>query len=237
MNGQADGHQHAQRERRGRGIDGGEFGSLLRSIFDPGSAAEFNWDHWGTLRGKRMAVFSYAIDSGHSNYTISYGEDQQRIITAYEGLVYADPDTGEVARIKFVAVNIPKDVSRHCDKRATGLRPGRHQRSEICCAAGGEVMDEERRGRHAKRYRVQAPIGSSAPTSISSTKRTRPTTLRRCRLRKRRRLRHTEKPTPAAQKVAGPWDLPTPPPPAAAITWSAAGSALFAVTIGDGDYA
>jgi hypothetical protein len=96
---------------KGGAVSTGEFGSLMREIFDPKSAAEFNWDHWGTLRGRRMAVFSYFIDSGHSSWSITYGDDekdQQRIITAYQGLVYGDPDTGEIARIKFVAVDIPK---------------------------------------------------------------------------------------------------------------------------------
>jgi hypothetical protein len=58
-----------------------------------------------------MAVFNYFIDSGHSQYSIDYGAgegDHQRIITAYSGLVYADPNTGEIDRIKFIARDIPK---------------------------------------------------------------------------------------------------------------------------------
>lgn len=89
----------------------GEFAGMMRSIFEPSSQAEFNWDHWGTLRGRRMAVFNYFIDSGHSSYSISYGNgpgDEQRIITAYKGRIYADEHTGEIARIEFVAVDIPK---------------------------------------------------------------------------------------------------------------------------------
>ncbi|MBV8071269.1 MAG: hypothetical protein JO270_15270 [Acidobacteriaceae bacterium] len=89
----------------------GEFAGLMRSIFEPKSQADFGWDHWGTLRGRRMAVFNYFIDSGHSSYTISYGgegADDQRIVTAYKGLVYADPNTGEIDRIKFIAVDIPR---------------------------------------------------------------------------------------------------------------------------------
>jgi hypothetical protein len=89
----------------------GEFAGMMRSIFEPSSQADFNWDHWGTLRGRRMAVFNYFIDSGHSSYTISYGSspgDEQRIITAYKGRIYADENTGEIDRIEFVAVDIPK---------------------------------------------------------------------------------------------------------------------------------
>lgn len=95
----------------GGAISSGEFGSLMREIFEPDSEAEFGWDHWATLRGRRMAVFNYFIDSGHSKYSIDYTAgpgDDQRIITAYKGLVYADPDTGEIDRIKFIAVNIPR---------------------------------------------------------------------------------------------------------------------------------
>ncbi|HZS55700.1 MAG TPA: hypothetical protein VFA65_14960 [Bryobacteraceae bacterium] len=95
----------------GGAVSTGEFGSMMRAIFEPSSQAEFGWDHWATLRGRRMAVFNYFIDSGHSEYSISYGSgegDQQRIITAYSGLIYADPNTGEIDRIKFQARDIPK---------------------------------------------------------------------------------------------------------------------------------
>jgi hypothetical protein len=95
----------------GGSVSSGEFASLMRAVFEPGSEAEFGWDHWATLRGRRMAVFNYFIDSGHSEYSIDYGAgegDHQRIITAYSGLVYADPNTGEIDRIKFIARDIPK---------------------------------------------------------------------------------------------------------------------------------
>ena len=94
----------------GGAVSTGEFGSLMREIFDPKSAAEFGWDHWATLRGRRMAVFNYAIDSGHSAWSIDYSAgpgDSQRIITAYKGTVYADENSGEISRIKFIAVGIP----------------------------------------------------------------------------------------------------------------------------------
>ncbi len=95
----------------GGSVSSGEFGSMMQAIFEPSTEAEFGWDHWATLRGRRMAVFNYFIDSGHSQYSITYGSgegDQQRIITAYSGLIYADPNTGEIDRIKFVARDIPK---------------------------------------------------------------------------------------------------------------------------------
>lgn len=95
----------------GGAISQGEFGSMMREIFEEKSAATFGWDHWATLRGRRMAVFNYAIGSGRSGYSISYSSgpgDEQRIYTAYRGKIYADQDTGEIARITFEAVDIPQ---------------------------------------------------------------------------------------------------------------------------------
>src|SRR5215831_10069606 len=36
----------------------GDFGSMMREIFEPASQAHFEWDHWGTLRGRRVMAFS-----------------------------------------------------------------------------------------------------------------------------------------------------------------------------------
>ena len=91
---------------RGGSISTGEFGSMMAKLFESSSQAQFEWEKWGTLRGKRVAVFMYKIDSGHSSYSISY-DDQQRIITAYQGEIFGDPDTGIVSRIKFEAIDIP----------------------------------------------------------------------------------------------------------------------------------
>ncbi len=95
---------------RGGARSSGEFAEMMKDLFEPKSQTEFGWDHWAKLRGRVMAVFNYFIDSGHSSISISYGEgreDDQRIITAYKGLVYTDPNTGEIDRITFNAVDIP----------------------------------------------------------------------------------------------------------------------------------
>jgi hypothetical protein len=91
---------------QGGSISTGEFGSMMAKLFDSSSQAQFEWARWSTLRGKRVAVFSYYIDSGHSSYSISY-DNEQRIITAYRGEVFGDADTGIITRIKFEAVDIP----------------------------------------------------------------------------------------------------------------------------------
>lgn len=86
----------------------GEFYSLMKTIFDPVSEPEFHWDHWAKLRDRRMAIFNYFIDSGHSIWYLEDKNSGQRIKTAYKGLIYGDPETGEIDRISFEAVDIPK---------------------------------------------------------------------------------------------------------------------------------
>jgi hypothetical protein len=94
-------------DRIGGAISTGEFGSLLKDVFANYSEAEFAWDHWATLRGKKVAAFNYVIDSGHSRFTLDWDRGAQRIVTAYKGLVYADENTGAVARVTFEALDIP----------------------------------------------------------------------------------------------------------------------------------
>lgn len=90
----------------GGSMSSGEFGSLMSKVFEPSSDAQFEWARWGTLRGKRVAIFSYYIDSGHSSFSITYN-NEQHIVTAYRGEVMGDADTGEITRVKFEAVDIP----------------------------------------------------------------------------------------------------------------------------------
>ena len=84
----------------------GEFGSLLRDIFEPYSEARFEWDHWGLLRGKKVMAFHYEIDQAHSRWNIEY-EHKDHIVTAYSGLVEVDQDTHVVMRVTLKAENIP----------------------------------------------------------------------------------------------------------------------------------
>ena len=75
--------------------------AAYQSLGGATSAGEF-----GTLRGRRAYVFSYRVDSFHSQWHINY-ENTQTIIAGYRGLLYVDKDTHMVLRITFQAVEIP----------------------------------------------------------------------------------------------------------------------------------
>lgn len=97
----------------GGAISQGEFGSMMRGLFDPSSNAEFRWQSWTTLRGHMSYFFSYVVPLEHSQYTIDYhgtaADKGWRITAAYHGSIVIDKATNRVLRISLEADNIPPD--------------------------------------------------------------------------------------------------------------------------------
>jgi len=86
----------------------GDFGSMMREIFEPSSEAHFEWDHWGTLRGQRVMAFSYRIAQDRSQYRISVEQPPMSVVTAYSGLVEVDPKTHAIMRVTSEAQDVPE---------------------------------------------------------------------------------------------------------------------------------
>jgi hypothetical protein len=84
----------------------GEFGTMLREIFNPKSETTFRWLRYGTLRGRLMHVFFYHVDRDRSEWTVKY-HDLDPVIAAHEGLIYVDHDTELIMRIAMQTKGIP----------------------------------------------------------------------------------------------------------------------------------
>jgi hypothetical protein len=93
-------------ERLGGTTSTGEFGSMMKDIFDPESQAHFRWERWGTLRGRRMHVFRYDVSRDRSRWHIMY-ERTAETVPAYRGFIYVDRDMGSIMRITIEAVDLP----------------------------------------------------------------------------------------------------------------------------------
>lgn len=106
MNGQA--VHNISHDQIGGVRSSGEWGSMLHNIFSPEDEAQFDWDHWGTLRGRSMYVFAYRIEKNHG-YGMYDDETKKQYTSAYTGLVYADHETKEIERITLKTVEIPSD--------------------------------------------------------------------------------------------------------------------------------
>jgi hypothetical protein len=88
-------------------IVSGDFGSMLKEIFERRTETRFQWDHWGTLRSKSAMVFAYHVEQARSQWHITY--DKLDIVPAYHGLVYVDEKSHEVVRVTLEAQNIPAE--------------------------------------------------------------------------------------------------------------------------------
>jgi len=90
----------------GGATSSGDFGTMMRQIFELNTQAKFEWDHWGTLRGRRTMAFAYRVSQERSQWHITYN-GKQDIMPSYHGLVYVDKENHMVTRITMDADNIP----------------------------------------------------------------------------------------------------------------------------------
>ncbi len=83
----------------------GEFGSMMKELFDPQTDAAFRWERWATLRGRRAYVYAYQVDQSRSKWRVGYkGEHStEETVPGYHGLVFVDRDLLAVVRITLVA--------------------------------------------------------------------------------------------------------------------------------------
>jgi hypothetical protein len=90
----------------------GEFGSMMKEIFEPETHTEFSWDHWGKLRGRKTYVFAYDVQQEYSKYHVE-ADDKLAIVPAYRGLVYIDEDTNMVVKIVMTPYDMPSSFPIH----------------------------------------------------------------------------------------------------------------------------
>lgn len=93
----------------------GEFGGILRSIFDPASQTSFRWKSWKETGGRTVGVYAYDVGQSHSNYYVETGQPGKvrRAFVGFHGTLEIDPDTGEVIRLDHVADHIPSGPVLH----------------------------------------------------------------------------------------------------------------------------
>jgi hypothetical protein len=85
-------------ETLGGSISRGEFGSLLKDVFEPETDAIIVWDHWGTWDKKLAYVFRYVVQKQHSRYSVEY-QKAQRVVPGYHGLVYVEKGPNVILRL------------------------------------------------------------------------------------------------------------------------------------------
>jgi hypothetical protein len=99
-------YTEAQYQAVGGAISSGEFGSMMKEIFEKETQTTFRWEKWATLRGHRMHVFSFTVQQPNSHWMVEY-EKKDRITPGYQGMIYVDNDSHMVTRLRMEPFDIP----------------------------------------------------------------------------------------------------------------------------------
>jgi hypothetical protein len=83
----------------------GEFGTLLRDVFSPATAAEFHYRRDSSIAGMSAAVYDYQVKRENSHWRVQV--PSQSVFPAYKGSVWIDKKNGRVLRIEMQASGIP----------------------------------------------------------------------------------------------------------------------------------
>lgn len=93
-------------DRLGGATSSGEFGTMLKQIFEKETQADFWWERWARLRGRVVHVFGYRVAQSRSKWMISW-QRELNFVPGYKGLIYVDRDVPVVMRVTLEADTLP----------------------------------------------------------------------------------------------------------------------------------
>lgn len=83
----------------------GEFGTTLRDLFSPATAAEMHQRGDSTASGRSAVIYDFSVEQPRSHWQTMLGG--QSVTPAYKGSVWIDKQTQRVLRIEMQARDIP----------------------------------------------------------------------------------------------------------------------------------
>jgi hypothetical protein len=83
----------------------GEFGTVLRNLLAPITAAHFRLRRQTTMAGRTAVIYGYDVDRENSRWLVKVGS--QSVEPAYRGAIWIDKETALVLRIEMEAVDLP----------------------------------------------------------------------------------------------------------------------------------
>jgi hypothetical protein len=85
----------------------GEFGTLLKDIFEPRTHAEFWFQRRSSLHHHLALVYGFRVLARHSRWRIEYNPGALVCTVEYAGTVFIDSETHAVLRVSTEAQSIP----------------------------------------------------------------------------------------------------------------------------------
>lgn len=89
----------------------GEFGDMLRMVFEPASKADFQWKETDALSGSKVQVLSYKV--ARENGSMTLRGTNGAFYAGFHGLVYIDSSTYGIRRVTMEADALPENSSIH----------------------------------------------------------------------------------------------------------------------------
>jgi hypothetical protein len=91
----------------------GEFGGLLKAIFDPAVEAQFTWKSEKVLsNGTTVQVFAYQVAQKHSTFGLT-DNNNWTLDVAFRGELYIEAETGAVRYASLEAQDLPAKFTVH----------------------------------------------------------------------------------------------------------------------------
>jgi len=89
----------------------GEFGTQMRSLFDPAANTSFRLEGRAQSNGHETVRIDYEVPRKPRGRTITYNNRRTivRIATAYRGRCWIDPTSFQLVRLEYKALDIPKN--------------------------------------------------------------------------------------------------------------------------------
>ncbi len=97
-------------KKRIQDLDGawstGEFGTVLRDLFSPATAADFRYRRQAKASGRDAYLFDFEVDQENSHWHVEVAA--QSVRPAYRGSIWIDRESSQALRIEMEAVQLPK---------------------------------------------------------------------------------------------------------------------------------
>lgn len=164
-------------DRLGGATSSGEFGTMLRQLFEPATQTEFWWERWATLRGRRMMVFGYKVAQPNSKWHLIY-DKRLDIVPGYRGLVYIDRDVPTVMRLTLEATDVPpsfpiQEARTMMDYDYTAIAEKEFLlplRAEVRMREGKFLVKNQVEFRSYRKFGAEATITFETPEPLSEDK-------------------------------------------------------------------
>ena len=164
-------------DRLGGATSSGEFGTMMKEVFELDTQAEFWWARWARLRGRIVHVFGYRVSKPRSKWHIVW-QKQLDYIPGYTGLIYIDRDVPTVMRLTLEAENMPptfpiQEARTTLDYDYTAISGQEFllpMRSEMRMREGKMLVKNQTEFRNYRKFGAEATVTFEIPDALPEDK-------------------------------------------------------------------